>query len=144
MLGERNPANTPLALLPHPTKQEIFDAVVQHAAKMPRQCYGDSGCLYRDETGNACFIGGLLTDEEAGRLGSWDYSSGIGFIFDGNPELIPERFRQDDDAETFLRNLQSVHDSNPEMSVWPDRLKSFARRWRLDESEVDRAFNIAQ
>lgn len=140
MLGERNPVNTPLALLPHPTKQQIFDAVVQHAAKMPEQCGGDSGCLYRDGSGNACFIGALLTDEEANRLGTPQHSVGIGWHLDVNPEKVPERFQQEDGHVDFLRNLQAIHDSTADPMLWPRQLKGFADKWQLDASEVERSF----
>lgn len=145
----RTPENTPLATVPQPTKQEIFDAVVAHAATMPRKCQSfiphaddpdrliPGACVYRGPDGNACFLGGVLTDAEAAPLDALQHSS-FSSIRETYPHLIPERFRGWE-LRHFMGSLQSLHDiHDPE--EWPEALRTFGRVSGLDTSSIDRSF----
>jgi hypothetical protein len=139
----RTPENTPLALVAQPTLQQIFDAVVTHAAGMPRKCQIKEGgaCLYRGsqegDEGNACFVGALLTDDEVEKLKGPPL--GIAHFYMEDLNLIPERFQDEDKYRPLLVRLQRVHDASHQ-DMWPEGLKDVARVYALDGSSVDRTF----
>lgn len=137
---------TPLLNVSNPSKQQIFDAVVAHARQMPGKSRGiiqtetgpmPGACVYRGPDGNACWIGGLLTDEEAAPL-DVRVNSSFSSIRCEAPDLIPERLRGWE-LRHFMGSLQSIHDSVP-VEMWPDQLRELARANRLDASSVDQHF----
>jgi hypothetical protein len=137
---------TPLLDVRNPTQQQIFDVVVAHARQMPGKCQGvietESGpmpgaCDYRGPNGNACWIGALLTDEEAAPLDVRQNSS-FASIRAEAPDLIPERFRAWE-LRHFMGSIQGIHDSVP-IEQWPHQLRELARANELDASSVDQHF----
>jgi len=103
---------TPLIDAPLPiAPQQVFDAVVAHAAGMTSKSLFDpksrsSACAYRAPDGNACFVGCLLTDREAaGCDRPYDPLSVRELYREG---LLPERLNPHRD---LLHKLQEVHDS---------------------------------
>lgn len=137
---------TPLLDVAQPTKQQIFDAVVAHARQMPGKSQSiietDAGpmngaCVYRGPDGNACWIGGLLTDEEAAPLDTRTNSAFTSIRCEA-PHLIPERLRGWD-LRHFMGSIQGIHDSVP-MEQWPAQLRDLARANHLDAASVDQHF----
>lgn len=110
-----------------PSAQQVFDAVVRHAAQMPEKSYDDEAdtCLYRNVTSkgeNACFVGALLTDAEAARVDPdkgeepWD-------VKDLNDNgLLPAHLQPHVD---LLMELQHVHDFSEKWD-WRRRLARVA------------------
>lgn len=102
------------------TKQELFNQVVAHFLQMPGQSHTNiDGCLYYGPEGNRCFIGGMLTIEdarEAARISEYDPNSGaLGSFREMPMELqqvlmrnIPEI--EDGHLRYFLTDLQICHD----------------------------------
>lgn len=86
------------------TNQEAFDRMVDHLAQMPGQCFSieSSQCMYRDEKGNACAVGALLTDREAEYMGEDP-------VEDIEDEALPESLQGLD--RDMLVQMQAAHDS---------------------------------
>ncbi|PZP71793.1 hypothetical protein [Methylorubrum populi] len=123
--------NTPLAQNPAPTAQEVFDAVARHASQMPERCYSatDDSCLYRNGT-NACFVGALLTDDEAAGLDDREHAaSARDMVKEG---LMPARLVP---HEQLLQELQEIHDLN-EPDEWPEQLRYVAEFHELAHTAV--------
>ncbi len=115
--------------------QAIFDRVVEHAAQMPGRSHVDGkGCLYRGPNGNKCFVGALLTDEEAKGL---DASMPYTAAELAGANLMPERLLE---HAALLQSLQDVHDQSRTMTSWPVELRLVAGRYGLDPSSVTRCF----
>ena len=140
--------NTPLADSSMPSKQQIFDAVVQHAARMPKKSMRQVGddpmakcCAYRGEDSNACYIGGLLTDAEAAPLDT-RLNSNFSSIREEAPDLIPLRFRSWE-LRHFMTGIQRIHDSE-DQEDWPAELRDFAHRNNLSPRMVDEHFRVTK
>lgn len=132
---------------PEVLKQAVFDIVVEGAAKMERRCKGPLGnCAYRDGQGGACFVGLLLSDDEA-----IDQDSGK--VIDGPVrELhisgrLPERLHV---HIALLSDLQWVHDSRanwthfgdgpPNAPLMREELAAIAVRNGLNTKSVEEHF----
>ncbi len=137
----------------HPTRQQLFDAIVEHAAQMPGKSWMnpdakpcDQSCAYRSPDGNACFIGGLLTDEEANGLdaitAAWveDPRSGPSGAYEDllYAGKMPERLSRYENRD-FLQEMQRTHDTL-DPGQWPEAFRQRARDFGLDASIVDRCF----
>lgn len=99
------------------TEQEIFDAVVAHAATMDEPCEVDGECRYRNDKGGACFVGALMSNAEVYDLTGqpvWELKE-IG--------RLPARLDRVD--VRFLEKLQDIHDMHPTVQ-WPDQFREFA------------------
>jgi hypothetical protein len=90
--------------------QGIFDIVVERGSQLNRRSMGTNGvCAYRDMEGDgACFVGLLLSDEEAHANNGKLIAGSVGsLVMDG---FLPERLQP---HTTLLARLQAIHD-NPE------------------------------
>lgn len=84
------------------TKQDIFDRVVWHYRKQPYRCADMMGaCLHR--YGNdKCWVGALMSDEEAARA----LLMGVKMLIDTGASptwMVPHR--------DFLADIQAIHDT---------------------------------
>lgn len=110
------------------TNQQIFDAVVEHAAKQYEQAVyttstGDS-CRYRDTDGNKCFVGALIDDE--------DYTEAM-----ENHRVQHELFDnlRTDAQQELLGRLQRCHDDY-EPYEWAGQLTYYGTIHKLDTNGV--------
>jgi hypothetical protein len=126
-----------------PTAQQVFDAVVRHAATMttksqlPRSTDAfPSMCAYRGKDGSACFVGCLVTDEEASSMDDLSYSGGGSVGEAAEAGILPERLIPHLD---LLGHLQPVHDDT-EISAWPKMLREIAGHQGLSAAVIDEVF----
>lgn len=110
------------------TNQQIFDAVVEHAAKQYKKAVysthnGDT-CRYRDTNGNKCFVGALIDDE--------DYTEAM-----ENHRVQHESFDElrTDEQQWLLGDLQRSHDDY-EPHEWAKRLIYIGDLQELDTNGV--------
>lgn len=138
----RDATNTPLFDVPHPTPQQVFDAVVRHAATMPAPSRGPGGdaCLYRTADGNACFVGALLTDAEAKGLDHAEDNTSYSALLAS--ERLPERLVHQD-LQSLMTELQYVHDDNKNTGQWRDALQQLAIHRNLDTTVLGEVFPVA-
>jgi hypothetical protein len=131
----RTTDNTPLVTVEAPTRQQIFDAVVNHAATMTRHCKrpGINGpSVYRGQRDEACFIGCLLTDEEAASLDAADFPTFYSAYVKG---MAPERLTHQDLID-LLCDLQDIHDGMGNLGLWPHLLYSTGEDYNLNTDRV--------
>lgn len=113
------------------TDQQIFDAVVEHAAKQYERAivpiaghpFGGA-CKYRAANGTKCFVGALIDDT--------DYMSAM-----ENRRIYDMLF--DDIRDTtqisLLGALQQIHDGKP-VHDWIPQLLVTGEKFKLDTSNV--------
>lgn len=127
-----------------PTSQEVFDAVVRHAAKMPQQSkfavnheHEMPFCAYRGADGNACFVGCLLTDDEAEPIDELTVEGAGGSVRDAQKkDLLPRRLEP---QVELLAQLQPIHDDfRPDQ--WEVELRLFASKNGLNGDAINEAF----
>lgn len=107
------------------TNQQIFDAVVEHAAKQYAKSEKKDTCLYRHPDGRKCFVGALIDDE--------DYEVTMerkGITSDEFNDLRTK------DQMRVLRDLQVVHDDTSQPDKWPSALEQVGKKHRLDTSGI--------
>jgi hypothetical protein len=128
-----------------PTAQQVFDAVVRHAAKMPGRSNfaADDGsgtspfCAYRGKDDNACFVGCLLTDAEAAPLDRMTEEQTGGSVRDAYREgKLPQRLIP---HVELLGQLQPIHD-NYRPDQWEAELRLFASKRGLSGDAINEAF----
>jgi hypothetical protein len=102
------------------TRQETFDAVVKHFAFMVEPAAytnidGNTSCLYRAGSGNKCFAGALIPDE--------DYVSNMEGMA-CNMHLVSQVLAKHGYETEFVRVLQQAHDEPAQV------YKSSPLEWR--------------
>jgi hypothetical protein len=136
----RTTENIPLAKTLSPTQQQIFDAVVAHSATMREHCLvtvrGRKRPAYRDLNGGACFIGGLLTDEEAEAMDKEDHAR---FFVSAYTGIAPARLSSIDAVE-IISHLQYIHDDRTSICRWPEQFRLVAEMFDLVEDAVDKHY----
>lgn len=108
------------------TNQQIFDAVVEHAAKQYERAIEVDGskCVYLAEDGNKCFVGALI---ETTNYSTHMEGKGVDALcFSGLIEHTQTR---------LLMALQQIHDGAMP-SQWADRLIRTGDKHQLDTSGV--------
>lgn len=95
--------STPLNAL----RQGIFDIVVERGSAMTKRCIDEMGsCAYRDGKGGACYVGLIMSDEEAMDKNGKTHTGGVESLKkDG---VLPERYH---DHLDLLGSLQWIHDN---------------------------------
>lgn len=128
--------------------QGIYDIIVGKAAKMPSQSRGLDGiCALRDGSGNACFLGHVLSDDEA---------RPNGVLINGTPDSLknngqlPKRYN---DHIDLLSSLQFVHDMGhywmdlgkgpPDKPIMRRAFVDIAERFGLNTRVLDEHFPTA-
>jgi len=90
------------------TIQEIFDKVTTHLLTQNKQSKEGKVCLYRGPNGTMCAVGCLIKDEF--------YYDGLeqklSTDIDVHAALEKSGIEVTAEVETFLRNLQRLHDGN--------------------------------
>lgn len=114
------------------TAQQIFDTVVHHLARMPRQSIREQGdgCAYRGKEGGMCAVGCLIRDDEYDP--KMDATASVNVCKLVSLGLLPERLKP---FVPLLIELQCVHDRSV---VW-DKHK---RRMVVELCEVARKFSL--
>ena len=112
-------------ITPETTKQQLFDAVVNHLLTQRERASGLSlGCLYRTDTGLACAVGCLVTDDEAhdmdNNMHGTQPTTTLSSLVDDRK--LPERLLPFVD---LLDRLQRIHDSYG-IDEWRQRLLELA------------------
>jgi hypothetical protein len=94
-------------------RQGIFDIVVERGSAMTNRCIDEMGsCAYRDGKGGACYVGLIMSDEEATDKNGKTHTGGVDSLKkDG---VLPARYH---DHLDLLGSLQWVHDN---YSNWED------------------------
>jgi len=120
------------------TRQEIFDKVAKHLLTQNAKARGDvetggpSGCLYYDsETGRKCAIGCLIPqDQYDPRMEDQGCVNNNEMVIDVLKSIGIDCGCNGADY-FFIQSLQKIHDNNA-VSVWKNRLITFAASWDLD------------
>lgn len=81
-------------------KQEVFNTVLRHLAKMTDQAVDGAACCYRTPEGNSCAVGCLINDDEYNPDMEGSGVAGLGL-------MLPERLRG---CVGLLKALQMIHD----------------------------------
>jgi len=131
---------TPLTAL----AQGIYDIIVGKAAKMPSQCSRYGSCSYRGANGNVCFVGHVLSDDQAEPDGK---------LIAGPVEDLVQQGRLPDyliPHVKLLGALQRIHDDRsnwtafgsgpPDMRNMRTRLISVASQFALNTRVLDEHF----
>lgn len=118
------------------TKQEMFDAVVEHMAVQRAPSVDLIGCCnYRGPNGRKCAAGVLLTDADLSRMQN---TESIGRAYERG--VLPKRF--DAAATQFLEELQACHDEHTRhgdmtwLHHWKRDMLSLAQIEGLDDSKL--------
>lgn len=107
------------------TNQQIFDAVVEHAARQYAKAAKGITCLYRHPDGLKCFVGALIDDE--------DYNPVMERRGITSCEFNDLRTK---DQMWVLRDLQIVHDTTSQPDKWPSALEQVGKKYSLDTSGI--------
>lgn len=112
-------------------RQEIFDKVVTHLYKQGKPCRNENGCLYRDNEGNSCAIGCLISDENYNPIIE---SHGM-FATSVQRILCKEIGNITNDDIDFLNILQCMHDGELWLYVYEKGGKNSIAKQQF--SEID-------
>lgn len=130
----------PVPLPASPSEQDVFDAIVRHAAKMPDKSIlsGARHCAYRsDET--ACFVGCLLTDEEARKGDRLTMENGGSVSTLAEEGILPAHLLPHLD---LLAHVQPTHDEEP-TEEWPQHFREIASERGLSTAVIDEVFSAS-
>ena len=112
-------------------RQEIFDKVYAHAMTMEKRSLipGTEKCAYRGDGGAMCFVGCLIDDKH------FDEAFECRTVADG---LVLDALRSSGivDDTRFLKDLQSIHDSNKLVG------KDFKKQVKHDLLRFALAYNL--
>ena len=119
------------------TAQEIFNKVSAHLLTQGEKSMliennGRSICAYRNEKGQSCAIGCLISNDKYDK--EMEKQSVRNFIYMEHPvfmELLPSDLYIVESRE-FLCDLQNCHDLD-DVSYWPERLRKIAINFNLKE-----------
>lgn len=114
------------------SRQEILDAVIEHAKKGVRAMDDDGGgsCFYRmncDANSEIrCFVGSLIRDEDyTPRMEGW----GVSDLFCSFLGIMNNSGLKSNDT-TFLCDLQRIHDIY-EPAEWKNKLSELVQDYKL-------------
>ena len=120
-----------LKTLAEATEQEVFNQIATGLMEQGKKSLVNGRCCYRSDDGSKCAAGMLIADDEykpvfdkrgtRGESSDWEGIVLMGYATKAHKELIMQ--------------LQNIHDTF-EPSEWKERLRDYARIWRL-KIEVD-------
>lgn len=108
------------------TLQEIFNKIWERS-KTKKQAFGDGGCMYKDPSGNCCFVGCLINPELYDtNFEGWSFEIGriTKALYDSGVSLSETR------TLNFLQSCRRTHDKlSPEK--WEEELRELATDYGL-------------
>jgi hypothetical protein len=120
--------------------QYTFDQVAAHLIEQgQKSTLLGIECAYRGENGLRCAIGFCISNENY-RFEMEDHNITYSCASLGSKTILEMVDKQYSHDEDFMNSLQAIHDKSIP-SVWPGKLKMFARMYGLDGSIVDIILN---
>lgn len=132
----------PIPLSGTPSAQDVFDTIVRHASTMKDKSMlsGTQFCAYRSYDGGACFVGCLLTDEQAAMGDRMTRQGGGGGVSDlGKRGILPSVLMPHLD---LLEHIQPTHDEQ-NLDEWPQHFREIATERGLSTAVIDEVFGVA-
>lgn len=129
----------PVALPETPSAQDVFDAIVRHAATMEgRSILSEKQfCAYRSRDGASCFVGCFLTDEQAAKGDRMTLAGGGGSVADlAASGFLPQALMP---HIGLLAHVQPTHDEEP-IEEWPNHFREIASERGLSTAVIDEVF----
>ena len=122
-----------LATLKDATSQEVFDPCARPMLTQNARCQGDCGCAYRNNLGQKCVAGCLISEEEYNKQNKSD--GGNEFESYGTWDTVVSAGLATGKHESLIVCLQKIHDETP-VNEWKNSLFSLAKEYGLDNSSI--------
>lgn len=117
-------------------QQQIFTRVKEHLLTQNVQCKSGRGCAYRNDEGQTCAVGCLITEEH--------YCPSIEGA-DATSTLVKDAVEKslgidelEEETVSLLRKLQIMHDEEFPYK-WPEHLQHIATEYSLQYEQKERA-----